>query len=241
MREIIFDTETTGISPDNGHRVIEIGAVEMVDRHLTGRTYHQYLKPDCEIEEGAYAVHGISLDDLKDKPVFADIYEPFWEFFSDGALVAHNARFDVGFFDAELKRIGKPRIDRERVVDTLSIAKFKFPGAKNSLDALCSRFGISNAHRTLHGALLDSELLAEVYIELTGGKQTDFLANAERDVARSNNAASHIDRPQRQRPQMLDRLLSQAERTQHAQFLEGFKEEPVWNRWLDHMGETDKT
>ncbi|MEL7272070.1 MAG: DNA polymerase III subunit epsilon [Pseudomonadota bacterium] len=238
MREIIFDTETTGIGPEHGHRIIEIGAVEMVDRHLTGCTYHQYLNPERDIEQGAFEVHGISLEQVKDEPVFADILDDFWDFFGDGTLVAHNARFDVGFFNAELARVDRPPIDMDRVVDTLSIARFKFPGAKNSLDALCARFGISNAHRTLHGALLDSELLAEVYIELTGGKQTDFLSTAEDNNANRNTTSGGKQAPQRQRPSPLPLALSAKEIEAHEAFIQKFGAEPVWQRWLDHRGET---
>ncbi|MEM9732437.1 MAG: DNA polymerase III subunit epsilon [Pseudomonadota bacterium] len=238
MREIIFDTETTGIKPEEGHRIIEIGAVEMVNRHLTGRTYHQYLNPERDIDQGAFEVHGISLEQVQNEPVFADILDDFWAFFGEGTLVAHNARFDVGFFNAELERVGRPPIDQDRVVDTLSIARFKFPGAKNSLDALCGRFGISNAHRTLHGALLDSELLAEVYIELTGGKQTDFLSSAEENNSRRSDTLAGKRTPQRQRPRPLQAALSQKEREAHDAFIQKFGAEPIWRHWLDDKAQT---
>ena len=183
MREIIFDTETTGLSPEQGDRIIEIGAIEMVNRFPTGKTYHQYLHPgDRAIHPDAQNVHGISIEDLADKPSFSDVLDEFLAFFGEGQLIAHNAKFDMGFINAELKRLNQPTIENDRVIDTLVIARRKYPGARNSLDALCDRFGISNAHRTLHGALLDSELLADVYIELTGGRQAGFSLDHESET-----------------------------------------------------------
>ncbi len=172
LREIIFDTETTGLSPAEGDRIIEIGAVELIDRIPTGKHFHHYLHPgDRAIHPDAQRVHGISIDDLKDKPSFADIADDFMEFFGEGTLIAHNANFDMGFVNSELAKIDRPALAADRVTDTLFLARRAYPGAKNSLDALCQRFRISNAHRVLHGALLDAELLQEVYIELTGGQQ----------------------------------------------------------------------
>lgn len=237
MREIIFDTETTGMHVHDGNRIIEIGAVEMVNKVLTGRTYHQYLNPDRDIEPGAYQVHGISLEQLKDKPRFADIADEFWEFFGDGKLVAHNAKFDIGYFNMELGLVGRDVVDPTRVVDTLAIAKLKFPGAPVSLDALCKRFGVSNAHRVLHGALLDSELLADVYVELTGGRQTSFLVDNQRSQMAATNADATPMAPQRQRPTPLVTQLSEAEREAHRALMGTMKTTPIWERWKDRLPE----
>ena len=235
MREIIFDTETTGIQTADGHRIIEIGAIEMVDRIPTGRTFHEYINPEGkQVDPGAFDVHGIGNDQLVDKPTFKDLLPKFYEFFSHGMLIAHNASFDIGFFNAELDRLSEPAIDPERVIDTLKIARRKYPGAKNSLDALCGRLGISNAHRTLHGALLDSELLADVYIELTGGKQVgmalDVPAPDQFKHMSGENDGTAV-RVSRQRPRPLASRLSEAEKTAHAALIEGMKTTPVWRKW----------
>ncbi len=233
MREIIFDTETTGISHREGHRIIEIGAIELVNRFPTGRTFHEYIKPDNkEIEKGAFEIHGISTEQLKDKPLFKDILPKFLEFFDEGMLIAHNASFDVGFINAELKRLDHPPLDNNRVIDTLAIARRKFPGAKNSLDALCSRFGISNTHRTLHGALLDSELLTEVYIELIGGKQAGLnLHESNEEENPSASEGQSTSHPTQQRPIALADRLSSKEEEAHAQMIENMGEGAVWNKW----------
>lgn len=234
MREIIFDTETTGLSPKDGDRVIEIGAIEMVDRFPTGRTFHHYLHPgEQPIHPDAQAIHGISIDDLKGKPGFADVLDEFEDFFGEGKLVAHNATFDIGFFDAELKRVGRKPINGERVVDTLVMAKRKFPGQRNSLDALCQRFGISNAHRTLHGALLDSELLLDVYLELTGGRQGGLGLDVRDDNGRMSGTADSSGSAvaARQRPVPLPLRLTQEERQAHEAFLEKIGENAIWHRW----------
>lgn len=234
MREIIFDTETTGIRHQDGHRIIEIGAVEMIDRIPTGKTFHEYIKPDDQqVEQGAFEVHGISNEQLADKPLFVDIFPKFWEFFSDGLLIAHNAPFDIGFFNMELGRIGQPPIEPERVIDTLQIARQKFPGAKNSLDVLCGRFGISNAHRKLHGALLDSELLAEVYIELTGGKQVG-LALDETATQQTHIVSGTMQleiTAQKPRPSPLPDRLTEGERHAHQEFIEGMGDMSIWQKW----------
>lgn len=173
MREVVLDTETTGIELRDGHRIIEIGCVEVVGRRLTGRHYHVYINPQREVEEGAFAVHGISNEFLADKPLFADIVDDFMGFIDGARLVIHNAAFDVGFIDAELQRLGKPYgqiADCCSVLDTLKLAREKHPGQRNSLDALCKRYGIDNSQRDLHGALLDAEILADVYLTMTGGQ-----------------------------------------------------------------------
>lgn len=176
MRQIVLDTETTGLEAELGHRIIEIGGVELLDRRLTGSHYHQYLNPERDIDEAAQEVHGISLDDLVDKPRFADIAEDFLDFVGGAELVIHNAPFDVGFLDAELARLGTGRrlADVCTVTDSLAIARNRHPGQKNNLDALCRRYGIDNSSRDLHGALLDAEILADVYLLLTGGQPTLF-------------------------------------------------------------------
>ncbi|WP_127477416.1 DNA polymerase III subunit epsilon [Sulfurivermis fontis] len=175
MRQIVLDTETTGLEPADGHRIIEIGCVELINRRLTGNTYHQYLQPDREIDAGAIEVHGITNEMLADKPRFADVARDFLDFVSGAELIIHNAPFDVGFINHELKLLGDEwgRIDAFcSVLDTLAMARQLHPGQKNNLDALCKRYGIDNTHRELHGALLDAEILADVYLAMTGGQAT---------------------------------------------------------------------
>lgn len=171
MREIIFDTETTGLDPNTGDRMVEIGCIEMVNRVATGRTFHEYFNPDRDMPMEAERVHGLSASFLSDKPRFAEKVEALLEFIGDSPLVAHNAQFDFGFLNFELGQCGQVAIGNDRMVDTLVLARRRHPGAKHSLDALCSRYGVDRSHRTLHGALLDAELLAQVYVELTGGRQ----------------------------------------------------------------------
>ncbi|MBL4868524.1 MAG: DNA polymerase III subunit epsilon [Pseudomonadales bacterium] len=179
MRQVVLDTETTGLEHAQGHRIIEIGCVELVDRKLTGLTYHQYVNPDRLIDDGAMEVHGITNEFLADKPVFDEIAAEFVEFIAGAELIIHNAAFDVGFMDQEFQLAGKdigPTSNFCTVLDTLGLAREKHPGQKNSLDALCKRYGINNDHRDLHGALLDSEILADVYLAMTGGQTTLSLA-----------------------------------------------------------------
>ena len=181
MRQIVLDTETTGLEPSQGHRIIEIGCVELINRRLTGNRYHQYLQPDREIDEGAFSVHGISNESLKDKPRFAEITDEFVEFIRGAELIIHNAPFDVGFLNAEFKRLKKKKQTIDKlctVMDTLVLARQLHPGQKNNLDALCKRYDINNAHRELHGALLDAEILADVYLFMTGG-QSSLILDAE--------------------------------------------------------------
>jgi DNA polymerase-3 subunit epsilon len=180
MREIVFDTETTGLSPASGDRMVEIGCVEIVNRIETGRQFHAYFNPDREMPSEAEAVHGLSTIFLSDKPSFADKAAEFLEFIEDSPLVAHNASFDFGFLNHELSHCGRAAVSLSRMVDTLTLARSKHPGAKHSLDALCVRFGIDRSHRVKHGALLDAQLLAQVYVELTGGRQIGLglVANA---------------------------------------------------------------
>lgn len=181
MRQIVLDTETTGLEPEQGHRVIEIGAVELIDRELTGETFHTYLNPQRKIDEGALQVHGIDEDFLADKPLFADIGEAFTAFIRDAELVIHNAPFDVAFLDRELSLLPGPLPpigELCKVTDSLALARHKYPGQKNNLDALCRRFNVDNSARERHGALLDAEILAEVYLAMTGG-QTALFASAQ--------------------------------------------------------------
>ena len=183
-REIAFDTETTGLDPRAGHRLVEIGCVELIHGMPSGKSWHSYLNPERDMPEEAFNVHGLSVDFLQDKPLFADIAEGFLAFVGDATLVIHNAAFDLGFINAELDKVGRPALTNP-FIDTVSVARRKFPGQRNSLDALCERLGINNAHRTKHGALLDAELLAEVYIELNGGRQRglDLAATAAATIA----------------------------------------------------------
>lgn len=195
MRWIILDTETTGLDPAHGHRVVEIGAVEMVDRNITGRDYHTYLRPDCESEEKALLVHGLTTEFLADKPVFEDVADAFLDFIAGAELIIHNAPFDLKFLNAELARMGRPAVTTfcAGVTDSLAHAKTLHPGKRNSLDALCDRYGISNAHRQLHGALLDSRLLGEVWLAMTRGQ--DSLMIDQFDVP-SNEGAAAMERRQ---------------------------------------------
>ncbi|EKF19019.1 DNA polymerase III subunit epsilon [Nitratireductor pacificus] len=228
MREIIFDTETTGLDP-RLDRVIELGCVELVNRFPTGRTLHRFINAQGRsVHPDALAVHGISDADLADKPVFAAILDEFMEFIDGARLVAHNANFDMGFINAEFDRLGQPPVDPGRVVDTLAIARRKHPMGPNSLDALCRRYGIDNSRRTKHGALLDAELLAEVYIELIGGKQAalglEISAGGPQENAGDAGEAVSIA----QRPAPLAPRLSDAERAAHDALVEKLGEKALW-------------
>ncbi len=191
MREIVLDTETTGFEPTEGHRIVEIGAVELFNHMPTGKTYHQYIDPQRLMPKEAFEVHGLGDDFLRGKPVFKAIGRAFLDFIGDAKLVIHNAAFDMKFLNYELKQVGLPALEWSRAIDTLMIARQKFPGSPASLDALCRRFGVDNSSREKHGALLDSEILAEVYLELIGGRQPDFgLANQPAKPAATDAAAS---------------------------------------------------
>jgi DNA polymerase III subunit epsilon len=229
MREIVLDTETTGLDPHEGHRIVEIGAVELWHQVPTGRTYHQYINPERPMPQDAFAVHGLGDAFLADKPVFSAIVAAFVEFIEDSRLVIHNASFDMRFLNAELEWSGRPVLPANRALDTLAIAKRRFPGSPASLDALCRRFGIDNSMRTKHGALLDSEILAEVYLELIGGKQPDFVLEAvERKSAPGQTGAAWRPRP---RPEPLPSRLTEKEKAAHAAFVEGLAPESVWSRY----------
>lgn len=233
-REIVFDTETTGLSPLGGDRVVEIGCVEMANHVPTGRTFHVYINPERDMPEGAFAVHGLSTEFLSDKPVFAAIAADFVAFIGDARLVAHNAAFDMGFLNAELGRLGYPALAQERVVDTLALARKKHPFAPASLDALCQRYGIDNSRRIKHGALLDAEILADVYIELLGGRQA-ALGLGDIRTAQDGSAPAIVTRQAWTRPEPLPPRLTDAELTAHAAFLATLGEQRVW---LDYVRET---
>lgn len=233
LREIIFDTETTGLKANDGDRVIEIGAVELINRYPSGKTFHVFINPEGkEVHPEALKVHGISNEYLSDKPKFAEVVEDFLAFFSTGSLIAHNASFDTGFLNAELKRLGMPPIDNERVVDTLEIARRKHPMGPNSLDALCSRYSIDNSKREKHGALLDSEILAEVYIELLGGRQASFSLEHEDTSAKDPGATLNADGSIKlmQRPKPLASPLSNEDLARHRAFVETLGENSIWKK-----------
>jgi DNA polymerase-3 subunit epsilon len=238
MREIVFDTETTGLNPLGGDRIVEIGCVEMVNRLPTGQTFHVYLNPERDMPDGAFRVHGLSAEFLSDKPLFSAVAQDFLDFIADAALVAHNASFDMGFINAELVRIKRPGIAAERVIDTLQLARRKHPFGPNSLDALCQRYNIDNSRRTKHGALLDSEILAEVYIELTGGRQADLrLAAVETATGEAVKAAIASTRVLKTRPQALANRLTQAELMAHRSFVATLSGELIWK---EYIRETDE-
>jgi len=193
MRQVVLDTETTGIGPEQGHRIIEIGCVEVIDRKLTGRHYHQYINPQREIDEEAIGVHGITNEFVADKPLFAQIAQDFYQFIAGAELVIHNAPFDVGFMDSEFRRVGiADTATFCGVLDTLVLARDMHPGQRNSLDALCKRYGIDNSHRELHGALLDAEILADVYLMMTGG-QTDLMFAGDGDDEAGTDSENGLD------------------------------------------------
>src|ERR1700738_1333394 len=216
MREIVLDTETTGLDPLRGDRLVEIGCVEIFNRMPTGQTFHQYLNPERAMAAEAFAVHGLSSEFLADKPLFSEVAEDFLEFIGDAPLVIHNASFDISFINAELDRVKRPPITRERLVDTLLLARRKHPGVSNKLDDLCSRYAIDNSRRTKHGALLDAELLAEVYIDLIGARQSQLILAAEISDTR---AGGYGEMPRRHRPVPLAPRGTEAGRAGHRDFV----------------------
>lgn len=226
LREIVLDTETTGFEPAEGDRIVEIGAVELLNHMPTGRTFHKYINPQRAMPDAAFQVHGLSDDFLRDKPLFAEIAAEFVNFIGDAHLVIHNAAFDMKFINAELGWVNMPPIAWERAIDTLAIARRKFPGAQASLDALCRRFGIDNSARTLHGALLDSEILAEVYLELIGGRQPDFALSVVAEVTVTTESGGTW-RP-RPRPKALPPRLTEEEAAAHEAFVASLGEGALW-------------
>ena len=231
MREIAFDTETTGLDPRNGDRLVEIGGVELINHVPTGRTYHVYLNPERDVPLEAFNVHGLSTEFLADKPKFAEVAQEFLEFVGDAVLVIHNASFDMGFINMELSRVGMGPIPPAQVLDTLAIARRKHPGSPASLDALCSRYGIDNSRRTKHGALLDSEILAEVYIELIGGKQAGLAFAVEEDAGPAVGTVPRERARAQPRPVPLPPRLTAAEREAHAAFISGIGDKALWKRY----------
>ncbi len=229
MREIVLDTETTGLDPTQGHRLIEIGCIELFNRIPTGQTFHQYVNPERDVPDEAFAVHGISAEFLKDKPNFPQIADALLNFLGEAPLVIHNALFDLGFLNAELGRAARPPIPRERLVDTLFLARRKHPAGPNRLDDLCLRYGIDNTRRTKHGALLDAEILAEVYVELIGARQAQLIL-VETASSSGNGRSGAI--ATRARPLPLPDRLSEAERIAHRAFIKTLGTHAIWHEYL---------
>jgi DNA polymerase-3 subunit epsilon len=224
MREVVFDTETTGLDPLQGHRLIEIGCIELVNRIPSGQVFHRYVNPERAVPAEAFAVHGLSEEFLKDKPYFAEIADDLIAFIGDDPLIAHNASFDLGFLNSELDRCAKALVGRERLVDTLMLARRRHPAGPNGLDALCTRYGIDNSRRTKHGALLDAELLAEIYLELIGGRQASLvLVETGRGEQTRNGRTVVVPRAVALAPR-----LSDAEREAHARFVTSLGNKAIW-------------
>lgn len=232
MREIVFDTETTGLDPAMGHRMVEIGCVELVNRFPTGQSFHRYLNPERDMPPEAFAIHGLSLDRLKDAPLFADIATDLHAFLGDAHLVAHNASFDLTFLNAEFERADHPLVSRERLIDTLTLARRRYPGGSNRLDDLCLRFGIDNSRRTKHGALLDAELLAEIYLELIDARQAQLglvAATASAAAATILGAAAKV------RAIALPPRLTDADRAAHWAMVAELGAKAIWNDYAEAM------
>ena len=229
MREIVLDTETTGLDPLTGDRVVEIGCIELFNRIPTGQTFHRYVNPERDMPASAFEVHGLSTEFLKDKPPFTEVADDFLGFLGDAPLVIHNAAFDAAFLNSELERVGKALIPRDRLVDTLLLARRRHPGAANRLDDLCTRYGIDNTRRTKHGALLDAELLAEVYIELTGARQAALgleLVTAEKAGERERVTVVKV------RSVPLVPRVTAADLAAHRAFVATLGSNPIWNEYL---------
>jgi len=226
QREIVLDTETTGLSPETGDRIVEIGCIELINHLPTGKNYHAYINPERDMPEEAFRVHGLSEEFLSQKPVFGEVVEEFSHFIADSTLVIHNAPFDMGFLNAELRRVDRMSL-KNIVIDTVQLARNTHPGARVSLDALCKLYGIDNSRRTLHGALLDSEILAEVYLELIGGRQAGLSLSsskprAERELVKAEYGP---------RPHSIARTLSAEQIKAHARLLKGLGESPIWQKY----------
>jgi len=235
MREIVLDTETTGLDALRGDRLVEVGCVEIFNRMPTGQTFHRHINPQRQVNPEAVAVHGLTDEFLADKPLFAEVVEDFLAFIGDAPLVIHNASFDISFINAELDRIKRVAIPRERLVDTLLLARRKHPGVSNRLDDLCSRYAIDNSHRTKHGALLDAELLAEVYVDLIGARQSQLILAAEAEEIRVGTTG---DMPRRQRPVPLAARVTDAEREAHRAFIATLGEKAIWNEFQSPQAST---
>lgn len=232
MREIVLDTETTGLDPLRGDRLVEIGCVEIFNRMPTGQTFHRYINPERDMPQEAFAVHGLSSEFLADKPLFTHVVDEFLEFIGDAPLIIHNASFDISFINAELERLKRQVIGRERLVDTLLMARRKHPGVSNRLDDLCSRYAIDNSRRTKHGALLDAELLAEVYIDLIGARQSQLIL-AETTSQRGGT----LELPRRQRAVPLASRVSEADHIAHRDFVATLGERAIWTEFLEYESE----
>lgn len=228
MREIVLDTETTGLDPLRGDRLVEIGCIEIINRMPTGQTFHRYINPERDMPAEAFAVHGLSTEFLAQKPLFSEVVDEFLAFIGEAPLVIHNASFDISFINMELERLKRAAIPRERLVDTLLLARRKHPGVSNRLDDLCSRYAINNSHRTLHGALLDAELLAEVYIDLIGARQSQLILAD----TRQSEILIEIDGPRRQRPEPLAPRVTEADREAHRAFIATMGEKALWKEYL---------
>src|SRR5580704_15035191 len=228
MREIVFDTETTGLDPIQGDRMVEIGCFELINRFPTGKTLHCYFNPERDMPEQAQKIHGLTGEFLKDKPLFAHKVEELIAFLGDAQLVAHNSMFDLGFLNAELERIGRPAVSRERMIDTLLIARRKHPGAANRLDDLCLRYAIDNSRRVKHGALLDAELLAEVYVELIGARQAQLILSQTAAPVRAAGAIIVV----RERPAPLAGRLTDEERAAHRKFIATLGDSAIWRDYV---------
>ena len=233
MREIVLDTETTGLDPLRGDRLVEIGCIEIFNRMPTGQSYHVYINPERDMPAEAFAVHGLSTEFLASKPLFTEVVDEFLAFIADTPLVIHNASFDISFINAELERIKRPVIARDRLVDTLLLARRKHPGVSNRLDDLCSRYAIDNSRRTKHGALLDAELLAEVYVDLIGARQSQLILASEATITQ----VGHGDMPRRQREIPLAPRVTDAERDAHRAFIATLGDKPIWNEYLPPAAE----
>jgi DNA polymerase-3 subunit epsilon len=233
MREIVLDTETTGLDPLRGDRLVEIGCIEIFNRMPTGQTFHRYINPERDMPAEAFAVHGLSSEFLATKPLFTEVVEEFLEFIGDAPLVIHNASFDVSFINAELDRLEMPALPRDRLLDTLLLARRKHPNGPNKLDDLCGRYGIDNSRRTKHGALLDAELLAEVYIDLIGARQSQLILASESSIAITSGAG---ETPRRQREVPLAPRISDADREAHRAFTATLGDNPISNEFLPAAG-----
>jgi DNA polymerase-3 subunit epsilon len=230
MREIVLDTETTGLDPYQGHRLIEVGCIELLNRIPSGQTFHRYVNPQRDVPPEAFAIHGLSGEFLKDKPFFSEIADELIAFIGEAPLVAHNASFDLNFINAELEHAGRAAIPRDRVIDTLLLARRKHPGSPNRLDDLCARYSIDNSRRAKHGALLDAEILAEVYLELIGGRQAQLiLVEIGHDSAVAGTGRPHVIRA---RPIALPPRLTEADRAAHADFRASLGDRPIWSDYL---------
>jgi DNA polymerase-3 subunit epsilon len=229
MREIVFDTETTGLDPLQGDRLVEIGCIELVSRFPTGKVFHCYFNPQRDMPEQAFKIHGLSSEFLQDKALFADKVDELVAFFGDAQLIAHNAMFDLGFLNAELERAGRATVNRERMIDTLTIARRKHPGGSNRLDDLCVRYAIDNSRRTRHGALLDAELLAEVYVELIGARQASLVLSQ----AATATAAAGMAIVVRERAAPLAARVTDEERAAHRRFVETLGDGAIWRDYVN--------